>query len=308
MSTRTYHFNEVTHCNMCGSPTADSHVIGQRLNKSLGFNPRNKSGITVSVIKCSGCGLLYANPLPVPASIQDHYGIPVEQYWQQDKCEQDGYDGFLTQIEKIKKITGRDTKGLKALDIGSGQGQTIVALNRAGFDAYGLEASESFWKYSISRHQLNPEKLQLAMIEDADYPDNFFDFITFGAVLEHLYDPSKSIARALQWLKPGGIVQIEVPSAKHLPAKLINLYFKLLGTNYVTNLSPMHSPFHLYEFDLKSFALHAEKFNYEIVDYYYFVCKIYHLPKLIHPLLRYIMKKNNSGMQLEIWLKNVNNS
>ena len=25
------------------------------------------------------------------------------------------------------------------------------------------------------------------------------------------------------------------------------------GTNYVTNISPMHSPFHLYEFGLKSF-------------------------------------------------------
>lgn len=65
----------------------------------------------------------------------------------------------------------------------------------------------------------------------------------------------------------------------------------------------MHSPFHLYEFSLKSFEHQAKKFNYDIAEYCYYVCKIYHLPKLIHPLLRSIMKKYNSGMQLEIWLR-----
>ena len=36
-----------------------------------------------------------------------------------------------------------------------------------------------------------------------------------------------------------------------------------MGTNYVTNLNPMHVPYHLYEFDLKSFEVNAKKLGYE---------------------------------------------
>ncbi len=301
MSTRTYLFREVKNCNMCGAPTEYSQVTGQRLDTSLGLSPREKYGISVSVIKCSDCGLLYANPLPIPSDIQDHYGVPADEYWDCVKSDQKDND-FSTQITKIKKLVGHDIIGCKALDIGSGRGHVIVALNRVGFDTYGLEASETFRRYSIDRNKIDPSKLQLGMIENADYPENYFDFITFGAVLEHLYDPSKSITQAMKWLKPGGVVQIEVPSSRHLPSKLINFYFRLLGTNYVTNLSPMHKPFHLYEFDLKSFRLNSTINHYNIVDYYFYVCKIYHLPRIIHPLLRYVMKKTNSGMQLEVWL------
>jgi 2-polyprenyl-3-methyl-5-hydroxy-6-metoxy-1,4-benzoquinol methylase len=43
------------------------------------------------------------------------------------------------------------------------------------------------------------------------FPEAHFDFITFGAVLEHLYDPSMSIHKAMSWLKPSGIMHIEVP-------------------------------------------------------------------------------------------------
>ena len=51
-----------------------------------------------------------------------------------------------------------------------------------------------------------------------------------------------------------------------------------MGTNYVTNLSPMHVPYHLYEFDLKSFELNAKKLGYEIAHFEYFVCNIYKIP------------------------------
>ena len=52
----------------------------------------------------------------------------------------------------------------------------------------------------------------------------------------------------MKWLKPGGIVHIEVPS-KHFINKLVNIYYRLIGTNYLL-ISAMHTPFHLYEFSL----------------------------------------------------------
>ena len=94
---------------------------------------------------------------------------------------------------------------------------------------------------------ISAHRLKLGMVEELDYPENEFDFITFSAVFEHLYHLAKTLEKALKWLKPGGIVHIGVPSSNHLIAKLINIYYKLKGTNYVTHISAMHAPFHLYE-------------------------------------------------------------
>jgi 2-polyprenyl-3-methyl-5-hydroxy-6-metoxy-1,4-benzoquinol methylase len=192
--------------------------------------------------------------------------------------------------------------GLKALDVGAGLGQSMIALNKIGFDSYGFEPSEPFYYRAIEKNNINPDRLKLGMIEDLEYTNNFFDFITFGAVLEHLYDPSSAIIKAIKWLKPNGIIHIEVPSSDWLVSKLINTYFRLIGTDYVTNISPMHPPYHLYEFSLKSFKEHSIMNNYEITFYKYFVCNT-HMPKLIDYFIKPYMKMTNTGMQLSIWLR-----
>ena len=196
-----------------------------------------------------------------------------------------------------------DERNLKALDIGAGLGKCMIALERAEFDSYGLEPSPEFRNRAISKMGIDSERLKLGMLEEIEYPENFFDFITFGAVLEHLYDPSKSIAKAIKWLKPNGIIHIEVPSSDYLVPKLINFYYRMRGTNYVNNISPMHVPFHLYEFSYKTFSENAKINNYEIVLHDYFVCDIYYIPTVFHPLLKSYMKKTRTGMQMEIWIK-----
>jgi 2-polyprenyl-3-methyl-5-hydroxy-6-metoxy-1,4-benzoquinol methylase len=301
MNAISYRFYEVTHCNMCGADTSTHKILGQRLNTSQGLRPKKKKGISITVMKCSTCDLLYSNPQPVPYDIQDHYGIPPESYWGEEYFTVDP-SYFKDSIEKAKRLISFQP-GMKALDIGAGIGKCIVSLQNAGFDAYGFEPSAPFYNRAIEVMGIKPEKFKKGMIEEVNYDPNTFDFITFGAVLEHLYDPDKAIAKAMSWLKPNGVIHIEVPSSNHLVAKIFNLYYKLRGTNYVTNLSPMHSPFHMYEFGLKSFLENQKKNHYSVTHYQYYVCEIAGIPKVLHPLLRWYMNKTNQGMQLEIWLK-----
>ena len=285
---------------MCGDNTKNHKVIGQRLNQSQGLNPKKKSGISVSVKKCTNCSLIYSSPQPIPFDIQDHYGTPPEEYWTPSYFEwTPAY--FAYEIKVLKELLPF-TKGMKALDIGAGLGKSILSLEKAGFEAFGFEPSKPFYERAIEKMGIHPDRLQLGMIEEVDYPENFFDFITFGAVLEHLYHPAASLEKALKWLKPGGIIQIEVPSSKHLVSKLINIYFKLRGTNYVTNISPMHAPFHMYEFSLKSFEELSRRLHFSIVKSEYYVCDINPIPKLLHPIFRKIMRQTNTGMQLTVWL------
>lgn len=84
---------------------------------------------------------------------------------------------------------------------------------------------------------------------------------------------------------------------------LLNRYYRLRGTTYVTHLSPMHQPFHLYEFELRSFQELSKRCNITIEKYHYAVCAIMHAPKMWHSMLATYMKWTNTGMQLSVWLR-----
>lgn len=284
-----YSFKPVESCDMCGS--ADFRLLGLRLNRSQGMHPRRVGGIAVSVKKCRDCGLIFADPLPIPENIDDHYGVPPEDYWGSIPDWSPAY--FSREIEVAKRLLAF-TPGMTALDIGAGLGNAMRSLTAAGFDTWGIEPAKPFYDHALK--QVNPERLQLAALEDAEFSQGF-DFITFGAVLEHLYSPGRALAKAMQWLKPGGIIQVEVPNADHFVAKLIDCYFRLRGTNYVTHTSPMHSPYHLYEFTLRSFK------RYKVAEHRFDVCEIAHFPRPLHPLLRWWMNLTDTGMQLTVYLR-----
>ncbi|MBN8696791.1 MAG: methyltransferase domain-containing protein [Bacteroidetes bacterium] len=285
---------------MCGSNINEHTILGKRLNKSQGAFPQKKTGITTTIVRCNNCQLVFSNPLPIPANLQDHYGVPPENYWKPEYFEMDP-NYFKNEIETLKTLKKIELN-TKALDIGAGLGKCMIALKNAGFDAYGLEPSKPFYQQAIDKLHIPEGKLKLCSIEEAEYPENEFDFITFGAVLEHLYDPSDSIKKAIKWLKPGGIVHIEVPSSKWFINKLINFAYNIRGLDYVGNISPMHTPFHLYEFGIKSFELNGKANKYSIIHQQHFVCETY-MPKVIDVITKPYMKMTNTGMQLVVWLK-----
>lgn len=296
-----YTFEPILTCEMCGDKTEHHKLIGQRLNKSQGFSPRIKSGISVSVKRCTNCGLIYSDPMPVPASIQDHYGIPPESYWEKEYFNIEK-DYFLTAINRAKEIIGFKPR-MKALDVGSGIGKLVLALSNAGFDAHGLEPSATFHKKALEFTGLPESRIKLASIENANYAENEFDLIMVNAVAEHIYTPSASIANMLKWVKPEGVIYISVPSADYLITNLIDVYFKLTGTLYTSHISPMHEPFHLYEFTKKSFEENAKINNYKIVHTEYLICNIPFFPKILHPALRKYMEMTNTGMDYDCWIK-----
>ncbi len=298
---RVYTFNPVTACNMCGAPAANAEVLGLRLNQSQGQQPRGKRGIAVTICRCRNCCLVFTDPQPVPPSIADHYGIPPETYWQKTRLDPDP-KYFTNQITTAKRLLNF-TPGMRAIDVGVGLGKAVRAMQNAGFEVSGFEPSEPFHRKALQFLAMDDSKIKLGSVEDVEFDPGQADFVTFGAVLEHLYDPSAAIAKALRWLKPGGIIHAEVPNANHLISRIINGYYRAIGTSYVTNLSPMHMPFHLFEFTLDTFRRNGARQGYAVDEHTVDVCSIYNIPRPLHPLLRRIMERNKTGMQLTVWLR-----
>jgi 2-polyprenyl-3-methyl-5-hydroxy-6-metoxy-1,4-benzoquinol methylase len=301
---KQYRFVEVSSCNMCGVSTLKNSIIGLRLNCSQGLRPSQKEGIAVTVKRCIQCSLIYPSPFPIPYDVQDHYGIPPDEYWNESYfCKDENY--FKEEINQAKKLI-KYQPGMSALDIGAGLGKSMIALAAAGFKVEGFEPSKTFREIAITKMGVSAEILKLGMIEEMNYAEESFDFITFGAVLEHLYDPNAAILKSIKWLKKGGVIQIEVPSSNWLISRLVNIYYKIIGVNYVTNISPMHEPYHLYEFSLKSFINNGKINGYEVIKFDYTVCSVIHIPNILHKLFAWYMRLTNSGMQLTVWLRRTN--
>jgi SAM-dependent methyltransferase len=296
----TYTFHYINRCNMCGSGPEKHKILGKRLNATQGKRPGRKIGITSTIMRCRQCGLIFSNPMPIPENIQDHYGLPAEEYWDKRKMEVD-FSLHLPELESIKTCIDFQ-QGMRSLDIGAGRGNYMKACMVAGFDAYGCEPSEPFYSRLIEHMQIQEDRLQLGKVENIDFPDNFFDYISFVAVLEHLIDPSLVITRCLKWLKPKGIICIEVPSSDWLMCKLFDFYYHMKCLDYTSHLSPMHPPFHLYEFSIKSFQQHALLNGYSIHSYTFFECETF-MPKILNRPLKSIMRRNHSGMDLYLWIQ-----
>ena len=288
---------------VCRSGCGRGSNTWKALRTTSGIRPSNRSGVTTTIQRCTRCGLVFANPTPIPQDLGQHYDVPAENYWTtQDLTVTDTY--FAGQIESFHRLwdQNRNRSDMTALDIGAGVGRAMVQLSNAGFDVFGLEPSAAFREFAVARNGISPDKLSQASLEEADYPRETFDFITFGAVLEHLPDPASCLERALRWARPGGLIHVEVPSSDWFMARMLDLVYRIQGLDYTTHLSPMHVPYHLYEFTMASFEQHAKRAGYEIAWHRRFVGSTY-APGWLRWSLTQLMQRSGTGMQLEVWLR-----
>ena len=86
----------------------------------------------------------------------------------------------------------------------------------------------------------------------------------------------------------------------------MSIFTKLTNSGYAANISPMHSPFHLYGFSAKSFKINGERLGYSVAKQRHDVCSTY-LPSILNPIVVPYMKATDTGMQLSVWLRKESN-
>lgn len=113
---------------------------------------------------------------------------------------------------------------VRVLDVGCGYGGLGRNLRARGVaQVFGVEinpdaASELTGTYA---------DYWIGDVEQVNLPTGIeaFDCIVFADVLEHLHDPWSTLARYLQWLKPGGYVVASIPNVRNI-ALLYNLMLR----------------------------------------------------------------------------------
>ncbi len=270
--------------------TIDCEMCGGTSNRALFSQYDLAHHVTdelFTVVRCEACRLLFLNPRPTREEIgryypatyypaagppapgdlrraakrwsgkvrrwiaQDFYGYPAPEsargwqwlrrslLWPEFLWRRWRGRGFLPWVGQ-----GR------ALDVGCGAGNNLVALQELGWDVSGVDASEVAVAQARARFG---ERVRLGDLASMHYPDRTFDTVLFSHVLEHLHGPVsllKEVWRILDW---DGRVVILCPNAGGLEAKLFGRWW-----------FPWELPRHLFHYEKATLARMLEEAGFRV--------------------------------------------
>lgn len=233
------------------------------------FRPDQSPG---PIVACKYCKFVYVNPLentkalisegpvlgerqPQLLSSTDLNEIVgsweqpmIESYMKHLPVRQRNAQVPLSHFRMLKQTRG------KILDVGCFCGVFLSVAAQEGWECYGIEPLVMPAIYARGRFGLN---ITTGTLDDSVFAPNFFDVVTAFQVFEHMLDPKRELERIYRFLKPGGLVLIEVPN---------------IDTWGVRILGRRHRHFvqdHVSFFSVETLGYLLEKTGFELVTHYY---------------------------------------
>ncbi|UCB56940.1 MAG: glycosyltransferase [Candidatus Omnitrophota bacterium] len=219
-----------------------------------------------SIVKCSGCGFMFLNPLPTKETLDNIYkgddyfdnyyatASGIKSYTEA-MADSAGCDKDVIGIIKKYKESGR------LLDVGCAGGHFLTNARSSGFEVSGVEPNQKMAEYARDALRLN---VVCGTLEDIKFDENCFDVIHAGDVLEHIPALKKNIEIIKGLLADEGILIVNQPLMYN--KSLFNLFLK---TNMLLkkNRYSLNPPSHLWEFNSITLKTFLKNMGFEIVYY-----------------------------------------
>jgi 2-polyprenyl-3-methyl-5-hydroxy-6-metoxy-1,4-benzoquinol methylase len=186
------------------------------------------------VVRCSRCGMLFANPVEaqyMQGAFYDRLAAPY--YLSPDKLESDYAPVRFTRELRLFR---RFCQGGPVLDVGCSTGAFLHQLSArfpGDYTVLGTDVAAPALDYAESR---SVPVLRTPFLEH-DFAGQQFDAVTFWAVLEHLAEPGRFLAKAAAVLKPGGHCFVLVPNMNSLAVRCLGTRYRYImdeHLNYFT--------------------------------------------------------------------------
>ena len=166
-----------------------------------------------AVIDCFACGFRHVLPLPDPAMLEAEYR---QNYYASEKPTFIAHAGededwfALAGNDRLETAERRLGPGRRRLlDIGCGPGFFLKTAIARGWQAHGIEPSVQAAAHARTLGAAVTE----GFFNAASAPAlGRFDMVNLTNVLEHVPDPTDTLARAIALLEPGGQLCVGVPN------------------------------------------------------------------------------------------------
>ncbi len=186
-------------CNLCGGKDVAP------------LSEKSRTGKPLRTVICAACGLVWTDPRPHDADqfYREHYRVAYKNaYRPRMKHVLRAGKVALSRLEKIRSLLSSPKT---VLDVGSGGGEFAYLLASLGHRVTGIEPNRGYAEYAVTHYGITA---QIGLVQDSVLPPDTFDVITIWHVLEHLEDPRAALERLHSWLKPDGVLIVEVPNVE----------------------------------------------------------------------------------------------
>lgn len=225
-------------CNLCGENKTKFLFRGRDRRINI------KDQTIFSVVRCQNCGLVYLNPQPSYQELKPFYNENYFHWYGKKGLIRGFFKKILySQNPKFYKWKVIDSKkNGKFLDIGCSTGIKDAKFMKdfPGWEFYGIEPDEIAFQDAL---KIKGFKAKKGFLEDANYPEKFFDAILMNQVLEHISNPKETIKECYRILKDDGNLIITVPDFGSLDSKMFGRFWYHLDI-----------PRHLFHFNKQTLA------------------------------------------------------
>ncbi|MHA1809364.1 MAG: methyltransferase domain-containing protein [Candidatus Heimdallarchaeaceae archaeon] len=167
-----------------------------------------KSTKLMEIAKCSDCGILRRFDFPFSSGVEysDFYSNNYPPCFNEYKVKDYDHDRSLSSSRCDSYEIYNGYSG-KILDVGCGSGAFVDECRSRGADAFGCEIV----KYSNSKNS-SENFIYNDLLENINFPTDYFDIVTCHDVLEHNPDPIIFLKEIFRILKINGSLYIDFPN------------------------------------------------------------------------------------------------
>lgn len=161
-----------------------------------------------------------------------------KEYYYNSKKESEKQRGGYNQykidhfVKCLKQIKG----GSKILDIGCNDGTLAEEYKKFG-RVYGVDINPVAVKSALEKG-IDTKCANVFELRDV-YPDNHFDVVIAGDIIEHVLDTDLFLEIIYQVLKPGGLLLLSTPNLASLGRRIMLLFGKNSFCEFSTKIPPV---------------------------------------------------------------------
>ncbi len=219
------------------------------------------------LVKCRQCGLVYQDPRPLYASIQDFYGPgygPLTTHPGRRRRMEIYQQRIMDKIS-APKLTGGGLSPRKLLDVGCGAGDLLRIARQLGWETAGVEPSGAV--------DLPEGALIAADLSDRKLEGKEFDVVVSHS-LEHMTEPLRALARVRELMSGTGLLFVALPNIASIEARLFRSRWYHLDL-----------PRHLYHFTPKTIRAMLRNAGFRVtrMQFLPWISLPQNLRNLVHP-------------------------
>lgn len=241
---------------MCSK--SDTKIIGNPKTNSISKSFINKE---YKVVQCNYCLTYFVTP-KIEFTDEQWEMLYNSEYFSQQTMWliRQRAKELKQRFDKVASYLSQN-RHIKFLDIGTGEGKTLVEGTQRGWNVTGIDIVDN----RIGEAKTGNIKFIKCKFLEYNFTEINFDFIYMDSVLEHVLDPAAYLHKIKSILKPGGILYISVPNEDSLFNSIRRMVFNISGRKNISGkLKPFDSPYHVIGFNFHSLNFIITNTGFEI--------------------------------------------